>query len=61
MELRQKIEDYQTFEKSALIVAGTTLISVGVTQLNTNQWPGFGLIVLGVISLIAREIFKLRK
>jgi len=59
--LLKKIEANQTIEKGGLIAAGALLVSVGVAQLQVDQFVGIGIIVLGVICLIAREVLKLRK
>lgn len=62
MDLREQMEQNQTIEKSALIVAGTTLISTGVACIADPQkmWAGVFLSVLGIVCLIAREVIKLK-
>ena len=61
-DLKQQIQDNQTIEKSGLIVAGTTLISVGVglVAIPGSQWAGVVILALGVICLIGRELLKLK-
>lgn len=62
-DLQKQIIDNQTIEKSALIVAGTTLISIGggLVVIPGSQWVGVVILTLGVICLIGRELLKLRQ
>jgi hypothetical protein len=57
--LTQKLEENQTISKSTLIVAGTSLLSVGLGLVEKNSLVGIVLIVLGVACLVFREIRKL--
>jgi len=59
--LREKMAENQTLEKSALIVAGSTLLSAGLSQIEKNPLVAIILIVLGVICLVLREIVKLKR
>lgn len=54
----KQIIETQAIEKSALIVAGTTLISTGVATLSNDKIVGLALISLGVFCLITREVIK---
>jgi hypothetical protein len=56
----EKLEENQTVEKSALIVAGTTLLSAGLGFMEKNIPAAITLIVLGVACLVGREILKLK-
>lgn len=61
MKLMDRVVENQSFEKSALIVAGTTLISVGTGIIVVQPAVGLGVLALGVICLIARELVKLKE
>lgn len=61
MKLMDRVVENQSFEKSALIVAGTTLISVGTGIIVLQPLVGFGVLLLGVVCLIARELVKLKE
>lgn len=61
MSLMQKVTENQTVEKSALIVAGTTLIGLGSSLVVLQPYVGFGVLALGVLCLIVRELVKLRE
>ena len=59
--LIKKIEENQTVSKSALIVAGTSLLSVGLGIVEKNSLVGIILVLLGVGCLVFRELNKLKK
>lgn len=56
-KLQQMVEN-QTFEKSALIVSGTALISTGMAIAPNDKVTGLVLVGLGVFCLVVREVIK---
>lgn len=62
LSLKERATENQTAQKSALIIAGTTVIPVGLALVEKDQTvAGIALIALGVGALVAREIIKLKK
>lgn len=61
LTLREKVAENQTVEKSALLVAGTTILPVGLALIEKSQLvEGIILVLLGVACIVGRELLKLR-
>lgn len=56
----RQLVDSQSLEKTSLLYVATAFISIGSSLTITKLWEGVGIMVLGAVLLIIREVLKIQ-